>query len=188
MTPKRDSLDIKVKKAIPKVRYAWVLPRMQGMSDLLNIETLTAAIAAVKESVSLIKAAVSANNKKKLAAAANELEQRFLELRSASLTVQEQYLALNAKSAKITQKETELNAIVTDRSNYRLKKLPNGTTVYAYQPSVENRKELHYLCQPCFDDTKNGIRKAILIPVETEYCGWWLQCPVCNVIYHETPP
>ncbi|MBJ9673347.1 hypothetical protein [Burkholderia gladioli] len=151
----------------------------------MPIMTVTAAIAGLKNTFDLAKAAVAARDEMKLAEMQQSINDRIIDVQNAALALQEkqssardeidelkdQLRTANEKIAKMDQKRAV-------RDQYVLEQLTDGVFVLA---SIEpdTSPPGHYICQPCMD---NDNRLAVLQRT-SKYGGIKLKCPLCSTEY-----
>ncbi|MPV69443.1 hypothetical protein [Burkholderia sp. BE17] len=159
----------------------------------MPIMTVTAAIAGLKNTIDLAKAAVAARDELKLAEMQQSINDRVIDVQNAALALQEKQAAARdeideLKEALRTAKATiaELERTQSEREKYVLEGIGHGSFVYALKEEATgitvSGEPRHYICQPCFDGPEG--RKVVLdfnVGVKGPYrvAPWW-SCSVCK--------
>lgn len=160
----------------------------------MEIVTITAAIAGLKNSYDLVKAAIAARDDVKLAEARQAVNDRIIDVQNAALALQEKQSAarddieslkesLRAANAKVA----ELEQMQAERGKYALHAISQGVHVYASKiddaGASATSEPQHYICQPCFDGPEK--RKVVLNYAPRQRAGVYSvpaswSCPVCK--------
>ncbi|KWD07206.1 hypothetical protein [Burkholderia stagnalis] len=161
----------------------------------MPIMTVTAAIAGLKNTIDLAKAAIAARDDLKLAEMQQSINDRVIDVQNAALALQEKQSAardeidelkeqLRAANAKIS----ELDRKRTVREQYVLEELAEGVFALASIDPDTSDHPPHYVCQPCMDN--NSV--TAILQQTGKYGTIKLKCPVCSTEYrtgeHVPPP
>lgn len=153
----------------------------------MAIVTVTAAIAALKNSVDMVKSAIATRDELKLTEMQQVLNDRVIDVQNAALALQEkqsdardQIDTLKDDLRAARSRVQELESERSERSQYALFRFDSCHTAYR---SVEGIAPTHFICQPCFDGPDK--RKVVLQynpPIEAgiHSQGAWRSCPVCK--------
>ncbi|KKL38596.1 hypothetical protein WR30_11080 [Burkholderia contaminans FFH2055] len=154
--------------------------------DHMDIGTISAAIAGVRNAYELTKTAVAARDDAKLAEARIELTDRIMDVQNAAVALQEKLTGarddidqLKEALREAKQEIATLRSERDDRSRYKLVSLCLNGVAYEYMGAPDETK--HFLCQPCFDGPEK--RKASLrYSPRYEYFAETWTCPVCTTL------
>ncbi|MEB4631140.1 hypothetical protein [Burkholderia contaminans] len=152
----------------------------------MDIGTISAAIAGVRNAYELTKTAVAARDDAKLAEARIELTDRIMDVQNAAVALQEKLTGarddidqLKEALREAKQEIATLRSERDDRSRYKLVSLCLNGVAYEYMGAPDETK--HFLCQPCFDGPEK--RKASLrYSPRYEYFAETWTCPVCTTL------
>ncbi|THJ52574.1 SlyX family protein [Burkholderia sp. LS-044] len=152
----------------------------------MPIMTITAAIAGLKNTIDIAKAAVAARDELKLAEMQQSINDRVIDVQNAALALQEKQSAardeidrLKDELRETAAKLAEVEKKRTDRAQYVLHELTTGVFVLASTMSDATGHPAHFICQPCMD---NKAHKAVL--QQTGTLGTIkLKCPECSTEY-----
>ncbi|MDN7488503.1 hypothetical protein QZM35_12415 [Burkholderia sp. AU45274] len=153
--------------------------------------TVTAAIAGLKNTIDLAKAAIATRDELKLAEMQQSINDRVIDVQNAALALQEKQSAardeidqLKEELRKAKTTLAELERTQSEREKYALHAVSEGALVYALKSDyVDQGVPSHFLCQPCFDGPEK--RKVILEYTPGQKAGQYVihprwSCPVCK--------
>jgi hypothetical protein len=112
-----------------------------------------------------------------------ELGDKLADSLAVALSFQEKLHALEMRFSDFEREKAEFHEHVLDRENYHLRKLPSGSLAYKYEQSAKPLHDPHYLCQPCYDNVRDGTRKVVLKNSPWPGGTPALQCSVCKERY-----
>ncbi|HDV6327470.1 TPA: hypothetical protein RJR39_003563 [Burkholderia cenocepacia] len=151
----------------------------------MPIVTVTAAIAGLKNTIDLAKAAIAARDELKLAEMQQSINDRIIDVQNAALALQEKQSSardeIDRLKDELREAKKTIEALETERSqsnNYELTKLSEYGYAYKYVGPDEPE---HLICQPCYDGP--GHRKTVLKfnPINGRYAAHYV-CPTCKNI------
>lgn len=130
----------------------------------MSIMTVTAAIAGLKNTFDLAKAAVAARDELKLAEMQQSINDRVIDVQNAALALQEKQSSARDEIDKLKEelrvaKKTigTLEAKLSQANDYKLTRLSHYGFAYKY---IGTEEAEHLVCQPCFDNVPS--RKVVL--------------------------
>lgn len=150
---------------------------------------IATAFTALNGAFSLWQTAAAARDDAKIANAKQEVTRVLIEAQAACLDLQQKLFASSEaeraakdEARQLREKIGELLRKAEERERYELAKLYINTYVYRLREDAQDGQPMHYLCQPCMD---NSGKKSVLQGGETA-----LRCPECNQTYRiaEQPP
>ncbi|WP_127837612.1 hypothetical protein [Burkholderia gladioli] len=145
--------------------------------------TVTATIAALKNTIDLAKGAIAARDEMKLAEMQQSINDRVIDVQNAALALQEKQSAardeideLKEQLRAATARTADLERAVAERMAYKLYAVSRGA--FAYRSEIEGEPE-HFICQPCYDGPER--RKTVLKFFDrTQYASAHFTCPTCK--------
>lgn len=150
----------------------------------MPLMTVTAAIAGLKNTIDLAKAAIATRDELKLAEMQQSINDRVIDVQNAALALQEKQSAardeidelkeqIRASNAKVA----ELEELLNERAEYKLHALTPRGFAYRYVGTDEPE---HYICQGCFDNKPK--RKVVLLyrPGVPGRIYERYKCPACE--------
>ncbi|NIF39524.1 hypothetical protein F3J14_01105 [Burkholderia sp. Tr-862] len=151
----------------------------------MDIGTISAAIAGVRNAYELTKTAIAARDDAKLAEARIELTDRVMDIQNAAVALQEKLTNARDEIDKMKEQLRSANEKIAEldrkrgiRSQYVLHELTEGVFVLASK-NPDASQPAHLICQPCMDnDNKLGVLQQT-----SKYGGIKLKCPLCAMEY-----
>ena len=150
---------------------------------------IATAFTALNGAISLWQTATAARDEAKISDAKQEITRVLIEAQSACLDLQQKLFACSEaeRAAKDEARQLrdqigELLRKAEERDRYELVKLYINTFVYRLKEGEQSGQPMHYLCQPCMD---NSSKKSVLQGGNTS-----LRCPECKQQYRiaKDPP
>lgn len=164
-----------------------VLPRACAVhfktGNYMPIMTVTAAIAGLKNTIDLAKAAVAARDDLKLAEMQQSINDRVIDVQNAALALQEKQAAARDEIDELKEqlrtantKSAELERALGERAAYKLHAVSDRGFVYRF---VGDDEPEHFICQPCYDGPDR--RKSVLRynPGGQHFASAYV-CPTCK--------
>ncbi|KVN17942.1 MULTISPECIES: hypothetical protein [unclassified Burkholderia] len=151
----------------------------------MAILTVTAAIAGLKNTIDLAKAAVAARDELKLAEMQQSINDRVIDVQNAALALQEKQAAARDEIDELKEQLRTANAKLGDleralgeRAEYKLHAVSERGFVYRF---VGQDEPEHFICQPCYDGPER--RKTVLrFTPRGQYSVASYSCPTCRNI------
>ncbi len=141
------------------------------------ITEFSAAMVALKETISLAKTISEAKTDADVKATTFELQGKLFNLQSDCLGLGEVIQSQKEQIAHLKAKITEFENFAREAEGYILNQLETGTFVYSKKQTVNDAEVSVHLCPYCF--TKKII--SILQPDLKAYCN--SHCPSCKNNY-----
>ncbi|WP_157653832.1 hypothetical protein [Burkholderia ubonensis] len=165
----------------------------------MPIMTVTAAIAGLKNTIDLVKAAVAARDDLKLAEMQQSINDRVIDIQNAALALQEKQSAARDEIDGLKEdlrvarsKLAELERARTESDKYVLHKVGQGRFAYTLKQdtngSTVSGEPQHLICQSCFDGPEK--RKVVLrykaggVVGRARFAPTWT-CSVCGATIAE---
>lgn len=143
---------------------------------------IATAFTALNGAFSLWQTAAAARDDAKIADAKQEVTRVLIEAQSACLDLQQKLFASSEaeraakdEARQLREQISELLRKSEERERYELAKLHINTYVYRLRADAQNGQPMHYLCQPCMD---NSGKKSVLQGGKTS-----VRCPECKQAY-----
>ncbi|MDE1009991.1 MAG: hypothetical protein OSB38_30465 [Paraburkholderia fungorum] len=151
----------------------------------MAIVTVTAAIAALKNTIDVAKSAIATRDELKLAEMQQSINDRVIDVQNAALALQEKQSNARDEIDQLKESLRQANETIstlekerTDRNQYKLTPIAHSGHAYQYAVSGENP---HFICQPCFDGPE---KRKVVLQFSPRYQGFastWM-CSVCKTV------
>lgn len=135
--------------------------------------SISAAIAGVNATLTLLKGALDARDDFKIKSALIDLQSKCLELGGISMDLFEKNQTLLTSLVDTKSENEQLHRKIEENLKYRLKELTAGQYAYFSEANSETGEPAHYLCQPCKDA---GVKSILRHLSDTLYGGMY-KCP-----------
>jgi hypothetical protein len=118
---------------------------------------ITAAIAGIRNLRDLVATLKDSAEKRKLAAAIEDVQDKIISLQGKMLEAQQAIAAAEQRARAAEQKCMELEDFRREAERYALTELTPGFFVYALKPGMEQGEPAHSLCATCFAKHQKSI-------------------------------
>jgi len=124
---------------------------------MVDVMTIAGAITAARGLCDTVKNAMDAKEYAKVIEATIELNDKIIDLQTATLALQERFSVIQTTCANLEREKAELHEQLADKKSYRLHEIVKGRFVYRFEPDGESSAPPHYVCQPCYDKGSKSI-------------------------------
>ncbi len=137
------------------------------------LESLNAARNISRELLKLVRSGPARDK-------ASEMDAEIIAANGFALTAQTHQFSLLKKVSELEEELSRLKDFRREKENYELKNIGDTAFVYAYKPTMESTKPIHWLCSACCDQDRKSILQSGAR--YTGRGGWsdiW-KCPTCK--------
>jgi hypothetical protein len=131
-------------------RFAW-------RHAMMMIAEISSAIASIKNLGDLIGHMKESSEKKKMAAAFADVQDKMMGLQSKIIETSAALAAAEERAREAEKKCMQMEDWQHQASRYQLKEIVTGIYAYALKPGMEEGEPVHYLCATCYQKGKKSI-------------------------------
>src|SRR5260370_42705084 len=136
---------------------------------------VAATLASNKNLGEIVSRLKDASERRKTSAAFDELQTKFIGLRSLIMESQQSEAAAMERTRAAEQKCVELEDFSREAKRYVMHEIAPGFVAYTLKPGMENGAPPHYLCANCFAKNQKGFMQRDDVPHMIRYkchnCG-----------------
>ena len=102
---------------------------------------------------------------------------QLINAQSEALDLQMQLSEIHTRNRKLEEEVERLKRWSVQAENYELKNIDNTAFVYALKKDAESPEPQHWLCQPCFENSRKSLLQS---EQPADYSnGRWI-CSICD--------
>ncbi len=124
---------------------------------MLTGTEVAAAMASIKNLRDFVTSLKDSADKRKLSAAVEDVQAKFIILQSQVMEAQASLSSANERARTAEQKCVDQESFGHEAERYALHELTSGFYVYALKPGMEQGEPPHYLCANCFAKHQKSI-------------------------------
>jgi hypothetical protein len=138
---------------------------------------ISAGLTSLRAALDIAKAMISLRDAEAFRAKSIELQGLILESLDKAIESREAYTAQLDRIRALEAEVTSLKDWSTEKQNYELKPIGEGSVAYMLKPNERGSKPPHWLCPTCFSKGQ----KSFLNPTGAHVGrGWIYKCIICG--------